>query len=220
MPHPPRRHRARNLGVELHHPDVIEHEGDCAGLCEIAARPAERGAHLAGSAVAVIGQDLDDDGHSAGAVALIADLLVALGISACRLPDGTLYIVLRHVLGPRGHHRGAQSRVHGGIGYPQPRGDGDLACKLAKQLGFCRILPPLAVHDVLELRMSGHDPFQVRIAGLSLLGAPSCRKPRGESEADQPVQRAMDDLIGSGGRKIHNRPYQAKSVRRVRRERE
>src|SRR5207244_1232707 len=39
-------------------------------------------------------------------------------------------------------------------------GGGDFARQLAEQLGFDLILPPLAVHDVLELRMSGHGPLR------------------------------------------------------------
>ena len=33
----------------------------------------------------------------------------------------------------------------------------DLARELGEQLGAERVLPPLAVHDVLELGMAGHD---------------------------------------------------------------
>jgi hypothetical protein len=34
--------------------------------------------------------------------------------------------------------------------------DGDFARQLAEQLGLLSVLPPLAVHDVLELGMAGH----------------------------------------------------------------
>ena len=46
----------------------------------------------------------------------------------------------------------ARSReFHCWIGHAELGGDSDFAGKLAEQLRFRRILPPLAVHDVLEL---------------------------------------------------------------------
>ena len=104
-----------------------------------------------GGAVAIVGQHLDDDGDAAGPVALVADLVIDLGVAAQRLLDGALDIVLGHVLGPRRDDGGAQPRIHGGIGQPQLGRDGDFAGELAEQLGPHRVLPPLAVHDVLEL---------------------------------------------------------------------
>ena len=139
-------------------PDMVEHEGDRAGLGQVAAGSGERRAHLAGGAVAVIGQDLDDHSDPARAIALVADLVIALGIPAGRLLDRAIDVVLRHVLRARRQHGGAQARVHRRVGHAQAGGDGDLARQLAEQLGLRRILPPLAVHDVLELRMSSHDP--------------------------------------------------------------
>ena len=129
---------------------------DRAGLGQVAAALGEGRAHLAGGAVAVVGQDLDDDRDAARPVALVADLVVDLGVAAGRLLDRALDIVLRHVLRARGEHRGAQARIHGRVGQPQLGRDGDFARELAEQLGLRRVLPPLAVHDVLELRMSGH----------------------------------------------------------------
>ena len=47
-----------------------------------------------GGAVAVVGQRLDDDRDAAGAITLIADVVVVLAIGADRLLDGALDIVL------------------------------------------------------------------------------------------------------------------------------
>jgi hypothetical protein len=53
-------------------------------------------------------------------------------------------------------HGRPQARVHRRVGHAELGRHGDLARQLAEQLGFHLILPPLAVHDVLELGMSGH----------------------------------------------------------------
>ena len=79
-----------DLGVELDDADAVEHERHRAGLGEIAAGLGEVGAHVGGGAVAVVGQDLDDDGDAAGAVALVANLVIGLGIAALRLLDGAV----------------------------------------------------------------------------------------------------------------------------------
>jgi hypothetical protein len=152
---------------------MVEHEGHRAGLGKIAAGLGEGRAHLAGRAIAVVGQHLDDDGDAARSVALVADLVVALGVAAGCLLDRAVDVVLGHVLGARGEHRRAQARIHGGVGQAELGGDGDFTRELAEQLGFHRILPPLAVHDVLELGMAGHD--------LLLDGAPRARSRRSAS---------------------------------------
>ena len=51
----------------------------------------------------------------------------------------------------------ARSRgIHRRVGQAELRRHGDFARELAEQLGLLRVLPALAVHDVLELGMSGH----------------------------------------------------------------
>ncbi len=152
---------ARDLRVVLDHADMIEHEGDRACFGEVAARLGEGGAHLAGGAVAVVGQDLDHDRNAAGAVALVADLVVVLSVATQRLLDRAVDVVLRHVLHARCDHRRPQPRVHRRIRHAELGGHGDFARELAEQLGFGRILSPLAVHDVLELGMAGHRSLLV-----------------------------------------------------------
>ena len=49
-----------------------------------------------------------------------------------------------------------RSRVHRRVGQADLGRHRDLARQLAEQLGLGLILPPLAVHDVLELGMAGH----------------------------------------------------------------
>ena len=55
----------RDLGVVLDHADMVEHERHRAGLGQVAAGLGEGRAHLAGGAVAVVGQRLDDDRDAA-----------------------------------------------------------------------------------------------------------------------------------------------------------
>src|SRR5918998_1390850 len=52
--------------------------------------------------------------------------------------------------------RAAPPRVHGGVGQAHLGRDGDFAGELGEELGADRVDPALAVHDVLELGMSGH----------------------------------------------------------------
>ncbi len=142
--------------VEFDNAEAIEHERHRAGLGEVAAGLGEVGADVGGGAVAVVGQRLDDDGDAAGAIALVADLVIVLAVIAGGLLDGALDIVLGHVFGARCDHSGPQPRIHRRVGGAELGRDGDFARELAKQLGLLRVLPPLAVHDVLELGMSGH----------------------------------------------------------------
>src|SRR3546814_2267716 len=70
---------------------AVEHEGDRTRLSQGAAVLAEGGAHLAGRAVAIVGQRLDDDGDAAGAVAFVAHLfIVGVVLAAGRTLDGPL----------------------------------------------------------------------------------------------------------------------------------
>jgi len=91
--------------------------------------------------------------------ALVAHLIVVFGVAALRLPDRALDHVLGHVLGPRRDDGGAEPRIERRIGLAELGGRGDFSGELAEQLGARLILAPLAVHDVLELRMTGHNPL-------------------------------------------------------------
>jgi hypothetical protein len=78
------------------------------------------------------------------------------GVGPRGLLDGPLDVVLRHALRAGRPDGEPQTRVHVGIGHAAPGRRRDLARQLGKQLGAGRVLPALAVHDVLELRMAGH----------------------------------------------------------------
>jgi hypothetical protein len=127
---------------------------------EVSARFGEIRAYIGGRAVAVVCHGLDDDRRATRAVAFVANLIVALRVGSGCLLDGALYDIARHVLGARRDDRHAQASIHRGVGHPKLGRDCDLARQLGEQLGLHRVLPPLAVHDVLELRMSGHGDAQ------------------------------------------------------------
>src|SRR5439155_15507455 len=137
--------------------DMVEHEADAARLAEGAGCLGEGGAHLAGGAVAVIGQGLDDDRHPARPIALVAHFFIgipalAAGAALNRALDG----VLRHVGLARRQHSGAQPRVGVGVGQARTRRGGQFPDDLGEDLGALFVLRALPVHDVFELRMAGH----------------------------------------------------------------
>jgi hypothetical protein len=61
-------------------------------------------AHLAGGAVAVVGEGVNQDGHAPRGVPLVDDLLVLLGALAASLELGekALNVLHGHVVGPGG----------------------------------------------------------------------------------------------------------------------
>src|ERR1700722_143577 len=89
-----------------------EHPGDGVGLAEVAAVFGEGVTNLANGAVFVVGEDVDDEGDAAGAVALVGDLLVgdAFEFSGAAL-DGSLDIVGGHVLCFRRNDGSAEAGV-------------------------------------------------------------------------------------------------------------
>ena len=95
---------------------MVEHEGDGAGLGQVAAALGEGRAHFACGAVTIIGQDFDNHRDAAGSVPFVADLLVTVAFAADGFLDRALDIVLGHVLGARRDDRRPQPRIHRRIG--------------------------------------------------------------------------------------------------------
>src|SRR5262249_46979312 len=135
------------------------HEADAVGLAEIAAVLGEDRADLAGGAVAVVGQRLDDHGHAARTVALVAHLVVVgVGVAARAALDRAIDRVARHVRFARGDHGSTKARIGVRISRAEARRGRDLADQLGEDLGPLGVLTPFAVHDILELRMASHRP--------------------------------------------------------------
>uniref|UniRef100_A0A0N4ZGF4 LigA n=1 Tax=Parastrongyloides trichosuri TaxID=131310 RepID=A0A0N4ZGF4_PARTI len=146
-----------SLGLVGDLADLIPHEGDRVHLAQRAAVLLEGRADVRGRTVAVVGQGLDDDRHAARAVALVADLFHRIDVAARGLVDGPLDDVLGQAFGLGVVDRQTQARVHRRIGHARLGGDGDFARQLGEQLGPRRVCAALAVHDVLEFGMAGHE---------------------------------------------------------------
>src|SRR5437763_1454907 len=69
---------ARRVGGIGDLADMIEHESHAASFAERPAGLGEGGAHLAGGAVAIVGQRFDDDRHAARPVTFVAHLFISL----------------------------------------------------------------------------------------------------------------------------------------------
>ena len=168
-------------GGIAHHAQPVEQEADRVGLAQRAAVLGEGRADVGGGAVAVVGQRLDDHRDAGRAVALVAHLGVV------RRPPAApaAFLIARStvsfgMLASRAAATAARSRgLAAGSGRPVAGGDGDLADQPGEQAAAAGVLRALAVHDVLELRMSGHGPA-VRWGGCDegvLSGLPDGDKP-------------------------------------------
>ena len=95
---------------------AVERPADAALRAHALAVLIEVVADLRCGALAVVGQRFDDDSHTAGAVTLIGDGLVVVGVArAERLVDGALDVVVGHVgslrLGNDGRETGVVIRI-------------------------------------------------------------------------------------------------------------
>ena len=116
-------------------------------------------ADLRCGALAVIGQRFDDDGHAAGAVTLIGDGLVVVGVAgAQRLVDGALDVVVGHVgglgLGHDGRETGVVIRIARAALLD---GDDDLLGDLGEGGAALGVSRALRLLNIVPLGMSGHD---------------------------------------------------------------
>ena len=112
----------------------LELPGDRARSRELATGLREHRADLGRGPVAVVGLGLDEDRHAAGAVALVDDLLVLLGLAAAgRLVDRPLDVVGRHVHRARLLDREAEPVVRVRVAAALPRGHADLARHLGEE---------------------------------------------------------------------------------------
>jgi hypothetical protein len=131
--------------------------------------------HVAGSAVAVVGQRFDDHRNAVWAVTLVTDLLIGLAAILTRAAfDGAIDRVLGHVGVARGDHSGAQARVCIDVGQATARGRHYFANELGEKLAPLGVLLAFAVHDVFELGMAGHVVSKTRLWNPAV-AAISCR---------------------------------------------
>jgi len=110
-------------------------------------------------ALAVVGQRLNDHGHTAGAVALVSNSLVVVGVArAERLVDGALDVVVGHIgclrLGDDGRETGVVIRIARAALLD---GDDDLLGDLGEGGAALGVSRALRLLDIVPLGMSGHD---------------------------------------------------------------
>ena len=116
-------------------------------------------ADLRRGALAVVGQRFDDDSHTAGAIALVGDGLVVVGVArAERLVDGALDVVVGHVgslrLGNDGRETGVVIRIARAALLD---GDDDLLGDLGEGGAALGVSRALRLLNIVPLGMSGHD---------------------------------------------------------------
>ncbi len=108
------------------------------------------GAHVAGGAVAVVGQGFDDDADAAGAEAFVAHLIELLGARPRAAIHRALDVVLRHVLRPACRDGAKEARIGVRVRPAQLHRRLDFARDLGEDLRALLILPALAVLNVRE----------------------------------------------------------------------
>src|SRR5262249_18698810 len=113
--------------------------------------------NLAGGAVAVVGQRLDDDRGPAWPVTLIANFLIGFfGSGTGAAPDRAIHRIFRHVRLPGGQYGRPESWICGPIGQARAGRSRQFPDDLREDLGALFVLRALPVHDVFELRMTSH----------------------------------------------------------------
>ena len=138
---------------------AVERPADAALRAHALAVLIEVVADLRRGALAVVGQCLDDDGHAAGAVALVGDGLVVVGVArAERLVDGAFDVVVGHVgslrLGDDGRETGVVIRIARAALLD---GDDDLLGDLGEGGAALGVSCALRLLNIVPLGMSGHD---------------------------------------------------------------
>src|SRR5262249_2843782 len=161
-------------GGDDEEPFAVEEVGDGPGAAHVTAAALESLADLAIRAVAVVGQDVADDGRAAGPEPLVDQLLHlrAFELAGAAL-DGPLDIVAGHGDGPGLVDRVAQLEVRVRVAAAGRGGDDDVAAEFAEQLGACRVLLALADGDVRRMGMPGHDASSPRGPSVARRNTPS-----------------------------------------------
>src|SRR2546426_11205288 len=140
----------------------VEHPGDRAGPAQRSSISGEQVPDIAGSAVAVVGEDLDQYRDPAWGVPLVQDRLERRPFGpASPALNRTLDVVVGHPGFAPVVDRRTQARVAVGVAPALLSGDGDLAGQLAEQLAPHKIDFLLLQPDIVPLRMAGHAPTSI-----------------------------------------------------------
>ena len=164
------------LGVDEDQAAPLEEPRDRARAAQVPVVLAERGADLGGRAVAVVRERLHEHGHPARPVALVHDLLeaVGVGVRAGASRDRALDVVLGHRVGARLLDRVREREVRGRVGPAVTRGDDQRARELREELAALLVRRALLVLDRAPLAMPGHSPPLGR--GRETARARACRR--------------------------------------------
>ncbi len=133
-----------------HNNDALlrEHVADGAGFAEVSAVLGEGEANLRNCAIAVVGERVDEDGNTAGTVALEANLLVGCSLElASSLLDGALNVVSRHILGLGCDDGAAEAGIAVRIASAALGRDGDFFDQASKDLATLGVQRALLVLD-------------------------------------------------------------------------
>lgn len=137
----------------------VEGPADAALGAQVAVALVKGVADLRGGTLAVVGQGVHDDGHAAGAVALVGDGFVVVGVAGAQgLVDGALDIVVGHVdrlgLGDDGGKAGV---VVGVAGAALLHRHDDLAGNFSERGGALGVGRALGFLNIMPFGMSGHS---------------------------------------------------------------
>src|SRR6266511_1442759 len=136
---------------------AVKHPGNASGVTEAPPQAGEGVPDLLARAITVVGHGLDEDGHAAGPIALIDDLLV---VSATRFAgpalDGPIDVVYRHRVIPGFLDRRGERHVALDARPPVPSGHLYRPSELAEHPAALVVGGGLFPLDLGPLRMAGH----------------------------------------------------------------
>ena len=121
--------------------------------------PVEIHAHIGHRTVGVVRGGIDQERDAVGAVSFVDHLLVIGGVLLGGTLDGTLDVLLGHVLGLGVLHQDTQAGIARRIGAPGLDGDLDFLTDLGKHAGH--VSPALQFTRLAILKCSSHMNFSL-----------------------------------------------------------
>lgn len=145
--------------MELEDAFMVEHESHAAAVAQRTAALVEIHADVGHRAVGIVGRSLHEEGDAVRAVAFVDHLLVIGGILLGGTLDGTLDVLLGHVLGLGVLHQDTQAGIARRVGAPGLDGDLDFLTDLGKHAGH--VSPALQFTRLAILKCSSHMNFSL-----------------------------------------------------------
>ena len=145
--------------MELEDAFMVEHESHAAAVAQRTAALVEIHADVGHRAVGIVGRSLHEEGDAVRAVAFVDHLLVIGGILLGGTLDGTLDVLLGHVLGLGVLNQNAQAGVARRVGTSGLDGDLDLFAQLGEGAGH--VTPAFHFSRFAILKGSSHMNFSL-----------------------------------------------------------